>query len=120
MQDTGLVVKHIESWDVEPARVVRQLLKPSASVPATQVSNSRRCVEPRSRVLVPPLSVLHVLTATLRPSNEPLPPSSSLQPLLGVRWLQCIRCQRCGKGCGCPGRRCAEVARPSCSRSGRC
>lgn len=34
--DTGLVVKHIESWDVEPARVVRQLLKPSAKVPATQ------------------------------------------------------------------------------------
>lgn len=34
-QDTGLVVKHIESWDVEPGRVVRQLLKPSAKVPGT-------------------------------------------------------------------------------------
>ncbi|KAL4425556.1 hypothetical protein ABPG75_009572 [Micractinium tetrahymenae] len=34
--DSGLVVKHIESWDVEPARVVKQLLKPSAKIPATQ------------------------------------------------------------------------------------
>ncbi|PSC77022.1 SOUL heme-binding [Micractinium conductrix] len=34
-QDTGLVVKHIESWDVEPAKVVRALLKPSAKVPGT-------------------------------------------------------------------------------------
>ena len=37
LQDTGLVVKHIESWDVEPGRVVRQLLKPSAKVPGTMV-----------------------------------------------------------------------------------
>ncbi|KAI7841313.1 hypothetical protein COHA_004932 [Chlorella ohadii] len=29
------VVKHIESWDVDPARVVRSLLKPSAKVPTT-------------------------------------------------------------------------------------
>lgn len=33
---SGLVVEHIESWDVEPAKVVRQLLKPSAKVPGTQ------------------------------------------------------------------------------------
>ncbi|EFN57785.1 hypothetical protein CHLNCDRAFT_143130 [Chlorella variabilis] len=33
---TGRVCKHIESWDIEPARVLRQLLKPSAKVPATQ------------------------------------------------------------------------------------
>ena len=26
------MVKHIESWDVDPARVVRSLLKPSAKV----------------------------------------------------------------------------------------
>ena len=32
---SGLVVKHIESWDVEPGRVVRQLLKPTAQVPST-------------------------------------------------------------------------------------
>lgn len=37
---SGLVTKHIESWDVEPARVLRQLLKPSAKVPATQVPDS--------------------------------------------------------------------------------
>jgi hypothetical protein len=37
---SGRVVEHIEEWDVEPARVVRQLLKPSAKVPATQVSPS--------------------------------------------------------------------------------
>jgi hypothetical protein len=35
---SGRVVQHIESWDVEPGRVVRQLLKPSAKVPATQAS----------------------------------------------------------------------------------
>ncbi|PRW59024.1 SOUL heme-binding [Chlorella sorokiniana] len=29
------VVKHVESWDVDPARVVRSLLKPSAKVPTT-------------------------------------------------------------------------------------
>lgn len=28
-------MKHIESWDVEPARVVRSLLKPTAKVPST-------------------------------------------------------------------------------------
>lgn len=31
-QATNLVVKHIEAWDVEPAKVVRSLLKPSAKV----------------------------------------------------------------------------------------
>lgn len=40
------MVKHIESWDVEPARVVRQLLKPSAKVPATQVRRRRGPREP--------------------------------------------------------------------------
>jgi hypothetical protein len=31
--DTGLVIKHIESWDIEPGRVVKSLLKPSSKVP---------------------------------------------------------------------------------------
>lgn len=31
--ETGYVVEHIESWDVEPAKVVRNLLKPSSKVP---------------------------------------------------------------------------------------
>lgn len=34
MQVTGLVVDHIESWDVEPGKVLRGLLKPSAAVPS--------------------------------------------------------------------------------------
>lgn len=29
------MVKHIESWDVDPARVVRSLLRPTAKVPTT-------------------------------------------------------------------------------------
>lgn len=33
---TGKVVKHIESWDVEPGKVVRNLLKPSARMPSNQ------------------------------------------------------------------------------------
>lgn len=31
---TGYVVEHIESWDVEPAKVVKNLLKPSTKVPS--------------------------------------------------------------------------------------
>ena len=34
-QASGKVVKHIEAWDVEPGKVVRQLLKPSSRVPPT-------------------------------------------------------------------------------------
>lgn len=36
MQETGRVVKHIESWDVEPSKVVQQLLKPANSRPDSQ------------------------------------------------------------------------------------
>jgi hypothetical protein len=31
--DTGKVVKHIERWDVEPKKVVKQLLSPSSKIP---------------------------------------------------------------------------------------
>lgn len=31
--ESGLVVEHIESWDVEPGKVLRSLLKPSSKVP---------------------------------------------------------------------------------------
>ena len=31
--ETNLVVEHIESWDVEPGKVVKSLLKPSAKIP---------------------------------------------------------------------------------------
>lgn len=34
VQETGRVVKHIESWDVEPGAVVKSLLKPSARIPS--------------------------------------------------------------------------------------
>eukprot|EP00884_Botryococcus_braunii_P014047 jgi/Botrbrau1/22643/Bobra.176_1s0065.1 len=33
---TGKVVKHIESWDIEPGKVVRQLLKPASRVPGNR------------------------------------------------------------------------------------
>ena len=36
LQETGRVVKHIESWDVEPGKVVQQLLKPASSMPESQ------------------------------------------------------------------------------------
>ena len=32
-KDTGKVVKHIERWDVEPAKVVKQLLVPASKLP---------------------------------------------------------------------------------------
>lgn len=35
--DTGLVIKHIESWDIDPGRVVKSLLKPSSKVPTGKV-----------------------------------------------------------------------------------
>jgi hypothetical protein len=31
--ETGRVCKHIEAWDVQPGRVVRELLRPSSKVP---------------------------------------------------------------------------------------
>lgn len=34
LQESGRVVKHIESWDVEPGAVVRSLLKPSSRAPS--------------------------------------------------------------------------------------
>ncbi|CAL5221288.1 g3454 [Coccomyxa viridis] len=34
-QETGLVVKHIESWNVEPGAVVKSLLNPSTKKPTT-------------------------------------------------------------------------------------
>ena len=34
VQETGRVVEHIESWDVEPAAVVKSLLRPSSRAPA--------------------------------------------------------------------------------------
>lgn len=30
----GLVIKHIERWDVEPGKVVKQLFQPAAKVPS--------------------------------------------------------------------------------------
>lgn len=36
LQSTGLVVKHIEDWDVEPGRVLRQLLRPAARLPGNR------------------------------------------------------------------------------------
>ena len=36
MQDSGRVIKHIESWDVEPSRVVQQLLKPASKSPSSK------------------------------------------------------------------------------------
>lgn len=41
--DGGRVVKHIEAWDVEPSRVVAQLLTPAAKVnSSTQTEQSSR------------------------------------------------------------------------------
>ena len=33
---TGLVVRHIEAWDIQPKAVVQQLLRPSAKVPGNR------------------------------------------------------------------------------------
>ena len=33
--ETNLVVQHIESWDVEPGKVIQSLLKPSSKVPTS-------------------------------------------------------------------------------------
>jgi hypothetical protein len=35
--DTALVVKHIEAWDADPKEVVKRLLKPSNTVPQSEV-----------------------------------------------------------------------------------
>lgn len=35
-QETGRVVKHIERWDVEPTRVLQQLLKPANRKPESR------------------------------------------------------------------------------------
>lgn len=35
-QDTNKVVKHIEAWDVEPSRVVKELLKPASKTPQNE------------------------------------------------------------------------------------
>lgn len=40
MQETGLVVKHIESWNVEPGAVVKSLLNPSTKKPTTSWEKS--------------------------------------------------------------------------------
>ena len=40
LQETGLVVKHIESWNVEPSAVVKSLLKPSAKKPSNSWEKS--------------------------------------------------------------------------------
>jgi hypothetical protein len=34
---TGKVVKHVERWDVEPGKVVKQLLLPSSKIPENRV-----------------------------------------------------------------------------------
>lgn len=40
MQDSGRVSKHIESWDVEPSKVLKRLLKPTARTPSTRWEKS--------------------------------------------------------------------------------
>lgn len=34
--DTGLVVDHIEAWDVSPGQVLKRLLKPSSAIPMSE------------------------------------------------------------------------------------
>lgn len=36
LQESGRVSKHIESWDVEPGKVLKRLLKPTARMPTTR------------------------------------------------------------------------------------
>lgn len=43
MQETGLVVKHIESWNVKPGAVVKSLLNPSTKKPTTSWEKSAPC-----------------------------------------------------------------------------
>lgn len=38
------MVKHIEAWDVEPGRVVRSLIRPSARMPSNRCARGRRAV----------------------------------------------------------------------------
>jgi len=83
------VVKHIESWDVEPGRVVKQLLKPSAKIPATQVSVASPCPA------LPCLAFREVLGAVgstacglLRPACPPPPALPQLAPPTPV-WCPC-------------------------------
>jgi hypothetical protein len=35
-QHSGLVTRHVERWDVEPSRVVKQLLRPAAKFPTSK------------------------------------------------------------------------------------
>jgi len=35
-KDSGLVVKHIERWDIEPSKVIGQLLRPAAKFPTSK------------------------------------------------------------------------------------
>jgi len=39
LQESGMVVKHIESWDVEPSKVLLQLLRPANKKPANKTES---------------------------------------------------------------------------------
>lgn len=45
MQETGRVIEHIESWDVEPAAVVKSLLRPSSRAPANSLVDFFKAVD---------------------------------------------------------------------------
>jgi hypothetical protein len=57
-QATGKVVKHIESWDVEPGKVVRQLLKPAAKTPRNRWETLFAAGALSSRTQTPPIIVM--------------------------------------------------------------
>lgn len=63
-QDSGRVVKHIEAWDVEPARVVRSLIRPSSRVP------TNRCARP---LPYPPHAWSAGREHSWRPRSHPCP-----------------------------------------------
>ena len=118
---TGLVVRHIERWDVEPARVARQLLRPAAPLPTTSAevlmhavsdgdaggARARLACSPaacRTRSASPPLTADGVpLFLFLTPASPPplLPLRRLARPLAGGGCGLCCRsCRGIGDGGG--------------------
>lgn len=75
------MVKHIESWDVDPARVVRSLLKPSAKVCSGHSNvGAAGLVLQACTTLTMAESALHATPPT--PTPTPLAPAPSALPAI--------------------------------------
>src|SRR5689334_250411 len=94
VQSTGLVVEHIERWDVEPGRVLRQLLRPAAPVPTSQwevVMSSVHSGDAAGVWLALRWVPCHSACSSVHACRALLP----LLPVHAYRWLAQIARQTC-------------------------